>query len=334
MVAIFAVIYSVFLVFAGGMKFLVLSFLIYAPGTLLYLKTRTRAGQAGLHQVRMDRLRGLRRRRDLRAVRPDHGLHHHLNQPRRDTWQKHPQRLPRPPRPSPPSPEFGVHSEVGQLRKVMVCAPGRGARPADAEQLRPAAVRRRAVGRERQARPLRLRHQDARPRRRRGGDAQPAGRDGGRARRQEVDPRQPGGAQPGGPGLHRRAEELPQRAGRPRAGRDADRRPVDARLPRKGRRQGAEDRQGSGRRHRVPAAAAAEHAVHARHHLLDLRRRDAEPAVLAGAAGRDHPDHGDLQVPPRLRRQGQRLVGRPDRRTTAWPRWKAAMSCPSARASC
>ncbi|HMO45813.1 MAG TPA: basic amino acid/polyamine antiporter [Rubrivivax sp.] len=40
LVAIFAVVYSVFLVFAGGMKFLVLSFLIYAPGTLLYLKTR------------------------------------------------------------------------------------------------------------------------------------------------------------------------------------------------------------------------------------------------------------------------------------------------------
>jgi arginine:ornithine antiporter/lysine permease len=40
LVGIFAVIYSIFLVFAGGMKFLVLSFLIYAPGTLLYLKTR------------------------------------------------------------------------------------------------------------------------------------------------------------------------------------------------------------------------------------------------------------------------------------------------------
>ena len=39
-IAILAVIYSVFLVYAGGMKFLVLSFLIYAPGTLLYLKTR------------------------------------------------------------------------------------------------------------------------------------------------------------------------------------------------------------------------------------------------------------------------------------------------------
>jgi arginine:ornithine antiporter / lysine permease len=39
-VAILATIYSVFLVYAGGMKFLVLSFLIYAPGTLLYVKTR------------------------------------------------------------------------------------------------------------------------------------------------------------------------------------------------------------------------------------------------------------------------------------------------------
>jgi arginine:ornithine antiporter/lysine permease len=45
MVAVFAVIYSVFLVFAGGMKFLVLSFLIYAPGTLLYLKTRREQGK-------------------------------------------------------------------------------------------------------------------------------------------------------------------------------------------------------------------------------------------------------------------------------------------------
>jgi arginine:ornithine antiporter/lysine permease len=39
-VAVLGVIYGIFLVYAGGMKFLVLSFLIYAPGTLLYLKTR------------------------------------------------------------------------------------------------------------------------------------------------------------------------------------------------------------------------------------------------------------------------------------------------------
>jgi arginine:ornithine antiporter / lysine permease len=40
LVAVFATIYSVFLVYAGGTKFLVLSFLIYAPGTVLYLMTR------------------------------------------------------------------------------------------------------------------------------------------------------------------------------------------------------------------------------------------------------------------------------------------------------
>jgi arginine:ornithine antiporter / lysine permease len=44
-IAIFAVVYSVFLVFAGGTKFLVLSFLIYAPGTLLYLMTRKEQGK-------------------------------------------------------------------------------------------------------------------------------------------------------------------------------------------------------------------------------------------------------------------------------------------------
>ena len=44
-VAILATIYSVFLVFAGGTKFLVLSFLIYAPGTILYLKTRREQGK-------------------------------------------------------------------------------------------------------------------------------------------------------------------------------------------------------------------------------------------------------------------------------------------------
>ena len=35
---------------------------------------------------------------------------------------------------------------------------------------------------------------------------------------------------------------------------------------------------------RVPDAAAAEHAVHPRHHLLAVRRPDHEPALLAGPA--------------------------------------------------
>ncbi|MBP6627141.1 MAG: hypothetical protein KA187_06960, partial [Arenimonas sp.] len=39
-VALLGVVYGLFLVVAAGWHFLVLSFLVYAPGTLLYLKTR------------------------------------------------------------------------------------------------------------------------------------------------------------------------------------------------------------------------------------------------------------------------------------------------------
>ena len=46
--------------------------------------------------------------------------------------------------------------------------------------------------------------------------------------------------------------------------------------------------------HRVFDAAAAEHAVHPRHHLLGLRRGDAQPVVLACATRRDIADEGDL----------------------------------------
>ena len=52
---------------------------------------------------------------------------------------------------------------------------------------------------------------------------------------------------------------------------------------------------------------------HPRHDVLDLRRRHPEPAVLAGAPRGDDPRHRDLQIPPRLCRQGQCVVGRSDR---------------------
>jgi arginine:ornithine antiporter / lysine permease len=39
-IAILATIYTIFLLFAGGMKFLLLGFIIYAPGTVLYYMTR------------------------------------------------------------------------------------------------------------------------------------------------------------------------------------------------------------------------------------------------------------------------------------------------------
>ena len=82
--------------------------------------------------------------------------------------------------------------------------------------------------------------------------------------------------------------------------------------------------QGGRGRDRVSAAAAAEHAVHARHDLLDLWRCHAQLALLAGAARGNDPHHRDLQVPSRFRGQGQCLVGRSRRRITDWPRWKVA----------
>ena len=64
------------------------------------------------------------------------------------------------------------------------------------------------------------------------------------------------------------------------------------------------------RRARVPHAAAAQHALHPRHHVLAVRRPDHEPALLAGPPRRDAAIQGDLRVPPRLRRLDG-VVGRP-----------------------
>jgi arginine:ornithine antiporter/lysine permease len=44
-IAALAVIYTLFLVFAAGMKFLLLGFIVYAPGTLLYYMTRREQGK-------------------------------------------------------------------------------------------------------------------------------------------------------------------------------------------------------------------------------------------------------------------------------------------------
>ncbi len=44
-IAILATIYTIFLVFAGGTKFLLLGFIIYAPGTILYYITRKEQGK-------------------------------------------------------------------------------------------------------------------------------------------------------------------------------------------------------------------------------------------------------------------------------------------------
>ena len=62
---------------------------------------------------------------------------------------------------------------------------------------------------------------------------------------------------------------------------------------------------------RLRAGAAAEPAVHARHERLAVRRRVAQPDVLAGAAARDAERRGDLPLPsPLPRRRLRDLVRR------------------------
>ena len=79
-IAILATIYTIFLLFAGGMKFLLLGFIIYAPGTILYFITRTGAGQTTLHPGRVDIVCRSGHRMHRRHPRPRHRLHHHLDQ--------------------------------------------------------------------------------------------------------------------------------------------------------------------------------------------------------------------------------------------------------------
>ena len=62
----------------------------------------------------------------------------------------------------------------------------------------------------------------------------------------------------------------------------------------------------------VTVIFAPQYALYPRHHLLDLWRRDAQPALLARAPRGDDPHDFNLQVPSALRRQGQCLVGRSD----------------------
>ena len=212
------------------------------------------------------------------------------------------------------------------------------ARPSapDPVQLRRAAVRRRAVGRKRQARPFRFhapRCATAASTWSRCTICWPRPSRSPKRKKwildNQVVPNQVG------PGPGRRNPLLSRGPVRPRSGRDADRRPVDRGIPRDPS-AASMLRAGPrrGRRHRISAAAAAQHALHPRHHLLDLWRRDAQSALLAGAARGDHPHHRHLQVPSGLRRQGQCLVGRSRPRIRAWPRSKAATSCRSARATC
>ena len=82
------------------------------------------------------------------------------------------------------------------------------------------------------------------------------------------------------------------------------------------------------------AAAAAEPALHARHERLDLRRRLAQPDVLAGAAARDAERRGRSTASIRASATRTSRSGSAAPTTTGARRGsRAATSCPSATAS-
>ena len=206
---------------------------------------------------------------------------------------------------------YGVHSEVGRLRKVLVCSPGLAHRrltPTNSDDLLFDDVMWVENAQRDHAdfvNKLRTRDvdvvelhdllaaDDGDPRR----EVLAAGPQGRRQRGRG----RPGRRHPGIPGDARAAAQL-ARVPHRRAGDLRPSRRVPLRVPRPGPR--------VDRRPRVPHAAAAQHPVHPRHDVLALRRRDPEPAVLAGPPRRDAADEGDLRVPPRLRRL-HRVVGRP-----------------------
>ena len=78
---------------------------------------------------------------------------------------------------------------------------------------------------------------------------------------------------------------------------------------------------------RLRARAAAEPPVHARHVVLDLRRRLDEPDGQAGPPPGDRPPRSDLRLPPDVRRRGVRNAGTAASTSSgAAPRSKAATS--------
>ena len=193
---------------------------------------------------------------------------------------------------------FGVHSEVGKLRKVMVHRPGlehTRLTPSNAEELLFDDV-------------LWVEQAKQRARRLRRGRCASAASRSSRPRQLLAEAL----VEPEGQGLGRRPH--PERArgrhrrvrpgarvgrrGRARRGR----RLPDRRHHQGGRRAGRRPGLGVGRPDDDAAAAAAQLPVPARPVLLDLRRRHAQPDGQAGPQAGDDDRGGDLPLPPDVRR--------------------------------
>jgi hypothetical protein len=78
-VAGLATFYTVFLVFAAGLDFLLLSLIIYTPGTILFVMS-PRAEPAAVLPGRAGHTRHRRYWLRRRGHRPGHRRHHHLGE--------------------------------------------------------------------------------------------------------------------------------------------------------------------------------------------------------------------------------------------------------------
>ena len=199
---------------------------------------------------------------------------------------------------------FGVHSEVGKLRKVMVHRPG--AEPAAAHPVQPrrAAVRRRAVGRARPVRARPVRRADARARRRGLPTPGPARRGAGRQRRR------PAAADRARRlGVHRRASRWSTRSAAALAGLtpDALATPPDRRP----------DRRGVRARPRPAARHVADRGGRRRRRASSSCRRCRTPCSPATRRA------GSTAASRSTRCSGRRAGARP----TTWRRSTAATRC-------
>ena len=221
-----------------------------------------------------------------------------------------------------PAATYGVHSEVGKLRKVMVCRPGSGAPAVDSGQLPRPAVRRRDLGPGGSDRTLRLRADDARTRHRRGRDARPAGRNTRTSRRRAAGCSTARSI----PIRSARSDWTSSAPGWTRCLRKSwPSGSLAASPPAKCRSTPYTRLQRPHRSHPLRRAAAAQHAVHPRHHLLDLRRREPESDVLAGAAPGNAADHRLSTSSTRASATPSSPCGSAIRTwTTTRPRWRAA----------
>ena len=155
-------VYGLWLCYAADLKYLLLATILFAPATFIYMSARSEQRQRLFSRAGT---RGGARRSRSRPCSPSANSSPEASRsrPRRRWCFREFLFITRE---GNMGRQFGVHSEVGRLRTVMVCRPGLAHQRLDAGQLPRFAVRRRHLGAGSTEGSFRLRAQDAAARRR------------------------------------------------------------------------------------------------------------------------------------------------------------------------